>query len=88
MTMPTVSEFYGIQIVMRYREKHAPHFHVKYAEFGAQVVIADGSILGGRLPARAYHLVLEWLALHRVELSEDWELARRGEPVQAIAPLR
>jgi hypothetical protein len=23
--MPTISEFYGIKIVMRYREKHSPH---------------------------------------------------------------
>ena len=43
--MPTVSQFYGIQIVMRYREKHAPHFHAMYAEFSAQIVIADGAIL-------------------------------------------
>ncbi len=86
--MPTVSAFYGIEILMRYREKHAPHFHAKYAEFSAQIVIADGSILRGRLPARAYHLVLEWLALHRSELTENWERARRGEPIQDIAPLR
>lgn len=86
--MPTISEFYGIRIVMRYREKHSPHFHAEYAEFNAQIVIADGSILSGRLPARAYHLILEWLALHRAELSDNWERARRGEAIQEIAPLR
>ena len=86
--MPTVSEFYGIHILMRYREKHAPHFHARYAEFDAQIAIADGAILRGYLPARAYHLVLEWLALHRAELVENWERARRGESARKIAPLR
>jgi hypothetical protein len=86
--MPTISEFYGIKIVMRYREKHSPHFHAQYAEFSVSIDIADGSILSGRVPARAYHLVLEWLALHRVELLDNWERARRGESVQDIDPLR
>ncbi len=73
---------------MRYNEKHAPHFHAQYAEFEAQTVIADGSILRGYLPARAYHLILEWLALHRAELADNWERTRRGESAQKIAPLR
>ncbi len=34
--MPTVSEFYGIKIRMRYDEKHGPHFHASYGEFVAR----------------------------------------------------
>ncbi len=85
--MPTVSEFYGIQIRMRYNEKHGPHFHAKYGEYDAQIDIANGAIVRGYLPTRAYHLILEWLALHRAELAENWERARRGERAQRIAPL-
>ena len=86
--MPTISQFYGMQIIMRYSERHGPHFHVRYAEFVAQISILDGTLLAGDLPTRAYHLVLEWLALHRAELQENWERARRSESVRAIDPLR
>jgi hypothetical protein len=61
--------------VMRYREKHAPHFHAQYAEFSALIVNADGALLRGEQPVRAYHLVLEWLALHRTEFMDNWEKA-------------
>jgi hypothetical protein len=44
---------------MFYDDKHGPHFHVAYAEYRAQVSIADGSILAGQLPPRAYQLTLE-----------------------------
>ena len=74
--MPTVSRFYGIVILMYHNDRHAPHFHAKYGEYAALVAIEDGSIIAGKLPTRAYHLVLEWLALHRRELLLDWERAR------------
>jgi hypothetical protein len=44
-------------------------------------------ILRGALPRRALALVLEWAILHRDELRMDWERARRGERLEAIAPL-
>ena len=74
--MPTISRFYGIFILMYYNDRHAPHFHAKYGEYAALIAIHDGSIIAGKLPVRAYHLVLEWLALHRPELMLDWERAR------------
>ena len=66
--MPTISRFYGIVIMMYHNDRHAPHFHAKYGEYGALIAIDDGSIIAGKLPIRAYHLVLEWLAIHRLEL--------------------
>ena len=69
--MPTISQFYGIQIIMRYREIHGPHFHAEYAGEEALISILNGQVLGGKLPGRAYRLVLEWLALHREELMKD-----------------
>jgi len=44
-------------------------------------------VLEGALPRRATALVLEWAALHRTELEEDWALARQGRPLKRIAPL-
>jgi hypothetical protein len=85
--MPTISRFYGIKIEMFWNDKHGPHFHVKHAEYRALVSIRDGSIMRGKLPQRAYSLVLEWLALHRQELNENWKRARVGLPLNEIEGL-
>jgi hypothetical protein len=44
-------------------------------------------IIEGKLPRRALALVLEWAALHRAELQENWQRAREGLPPLAIEPL-
>ncbi len=86
--MPTISEFYGIKIMMWTHERHGAHFHVRYAEYKAQISIRDGRVLRGGLPPRAYHLVLQWFALHRAELVENWNRVRQGESPRRIQPLR
>ncbi|MGO9056303.1 MAG: DUF4160 domain-containing protein [Candidatus Binataceae bacterium] len=45
------------------------------------------SLFRGSLPQRAVALVLEWAALHRNELRQDWQFARNGEPLRQIEPL-
>ena len=85
--MPTISDFYGIYIQMYFDDKHQPHFHAIYAEYRALVAIADCKIMGGRFPARAYRLVRAWCKLHRAELEENWERARRHEKMQRIEGL-
>ena len=52
-----------------------------------RVAIENGKILSGTFPSRAQGFVLEWLALHRPELMEDWRLARQRKPLMKIAPL-
>ncbi len=86
--MPTISRFYGIKIEMFWNDKHGLHFHVKHAEYKALISIADGSIMRGQLPSRAYSMVLEWLALHRNELLENWKAARQGLPLKEIEGLK
>jgi hypothetical protein len=61
--------------------------HARYGNDEATFVIATLEMLSGGLPRRATALVLEWAALHRAELAANWERARRGEPLAAIAPL-
>ncbi|MCC7292793.1 MAG: DUF4160 domain-containing protein [Phycisphaerales bacterium] len=57
--MPKVSEFYGIQIYF-YFEDHPPaHFHAFYGDNEAKVAIESLDIIAGRLPPRAYALVVE-----------------------------
>jgi hypothetical protein len=62
------------------------HFHADYGEYGITVTIEEG-VVEGHFPRRALRHVLEWYELHREELQENWERARRREPLVAIAPL-
>jgi hypothetical protein len=85
--MPTISRFYGIVIQMYFDELHGPHFHAIYARQKAQISALDGSVMGGKLPPRALRDTHEWYQLHRAELLEDWERARRGEKLKWIEGL-
>jgi hypothetical protein len=85
--MPRLSAFYGIAIYMYYRDHAPPHFHAIYGEYDAEVEIATAQVMQGELPRRARSLVTEWAALHRDELRDNWELARAGQPLNAIDPL-
>ena len=85
--MPRISAFYGIVIAMYYDDHPPPHFHARYGEDQAQVLIATGEVLQGSLPRRALGLVQEWAGLHRGELEADWLRAERREPLATIEPL-
>jgi hypothetical protein len=85
--MPTISKFYGLVIRMYFDDRHAPHFHVGYAEYRALIAIQDGSLIAGRLPNRAYRLAVEWAELHRAELMTNWERARRQDTLEWIEGL-
>ena len=85
--MPRISQFFGIIISMYYNDHSPPHFHAKYAEHEAKVAIETLELEEGNLPRRALALVLEWAALHRAELWDNWERAREGQPLVQIEPL-
>ena len=85
--VPEVSRFFGIIISLNYNDHPPPHFHVRYAEQRATVVIESLALLEGQLTPRVLGLVLEWAAAHRQELMEDWDLARQQQPLKRIAPL-
>lgn len=84
--MPEISRFLGIVIGMFYSEHGIPHFHAVYGEHEASIEIETG-VVHGDFPPRALRLALEWARLHRLELLENWELARQGQPLKRIAPL-
>lgn len=84
--MPLVSRFLGIVVSMYHRDHGAPHFHAVYGEYGISVDVETGAV-HGRFPPRAPRLVREWTALHRAELLENWNRARRRQPLEPIAPL-
>ena len=87
MVMPRISMFFGIVVFMYYDDHTPPHFHVLY-EGQEAVYDVDANLLHGRMTARANKLVREWAELHRSELHENWELAREGQPLNWIEPLR
>jgi len=85
--VPEISRFFGIVVGMFYAEHGVPHFHAVYGGDTASIEIRSGTVLEGTLPPRALRLVLEWTQLHERELLENWQRARRGEPLERIAPL-
>jgi hypothetical protein len=85
--MPEISRFFGLVIKMFYNDHLPPHFHAEYGEHEALIEIDTLAVYRGDLPRRALALVLEWSALHRAELTRDWELARSGRSPEPIAPL-
>ncbi|MBI4646770.1 MAG: DUF4160 domain-containing protein [Bacteroidia bacterium] len=85
--MPEISRFYGIIILMNFKDHKPPHFHAWYNEFKITVTIRDG-IVKGEMPQRALKLVFDWLEQHREELLKIWELAQKGEQLRKIEPLK
>lgn len=77
--MPTISRFYGMLIIMYYREG--------FNEYDAKISINNYSILKGNLPTHAFALIKEWTALHQSELFDNWERIKRGEILKKIEPL-
>ena len=85
--MPEISRFFGIVVQMFYSDHEPPHFHVRYTGQKAIIAIETLAMLKGSLSPRVLGLVTERGALHRAELMEDWNLARDGAQLRAIAPL-
>jgi hypothetical protein len=85
--MPEISLFYGIRITMNWDEHNPPHFHVRYAEHNATVLIQECIIDRGYLPNKQLKLALAWCEIHKEELMQNWELARDSKPLNEIQPL-
>ena len=85
--MPEISRFYGIIILMNFKDHNPPHFHVWYGDFKAIVTIDDG-LVKGEMPQRALKMVFEWLDNHKSELMTNWALAQSGDELFKIEPLK
>ena len=85
--MPTICMFYGILVKMYWDDHAPPHFHVEYSGHRAIYSILTLELVKGSLPRRAHALVLEWAAMHRSELMEDWQLCESKQHPKKISPL-
>lgn len=71
---------------MYYNDHGPPHFHAIYGGFEITVDIESGMV-SGAFPPRALAHVQEWRGLHKVELLQNWALARERKPLNRIPPL-
>ncbi len=85
--MPEISRFYGLIILMNFKDHAPPHFHVWYGDFKAIVTINEG-IVKGEMPQRALKMIFDWLEVHQTELLIDWGLAQKGDALNKIEPLK
>lgn len=85
--MPEISRFYGIVVRMFYNDHNPPHIHIEYQDYDATIDL-EGGVVKGEMPRRALRLIYEWIDLHKEELLEVWELARRFKPLNKIEPLK
>ena len=85
--MPETSRFFGIIIRMYFNDHDPAHFHAIYGDDEAVVGIDPIQLKFGRLPPRAFSLVVEWAGLHQRELLENWQALRSGQLPSKISPL-
>lgn len=89
--MPTISMFYGIVVLMYYkdtRQHNLPHIHVRYQGNEVVVDIEFGNILAGTIPNKQLKMLQAWIEIHKEELILNWQLATNGEEPFRIAPLQ
>ena len=84
--MPTISHFYGIIIVMYYRDEDhkPPHIHAVTQNHTAPFSIKTGEIMEGRFPPKAKAMVKEFILKYQKELEEMWESGK----YRRLPPLR
>lgn len=80
--MPTLSYFYGVAIRMYFDDHAPPHFHAVRGRDVAQVEIATGEAMRGKLSPTDARRVKRWTELHRAELEANWLLAQSGKAVE------
>ena len=85
--MPEISFFFGSRVTMYYDDHNPPHFHAEYNGQKVLVDIMEGRILNGAFPSRQLKFVLAWTEIHKAELMENWDLARKDLPLKKVAPL-
>ena len=50
--MSELSRFFGIIIIMHYKEHNPPHFHIQYNEYNAVFDMEQEAVIDGFLPKK------------------------------------
>ena len=72
---------------MRFKDHNPPHFHASY-QGHVGMFDFDGNLLEGNMPGKQLKLIAAWCALHKEDLEANWSLAKDGEKLFNIEPLR
>ena len=88
--MPTISQFYGISIMMFYEDHEPPHFHARHARFKAKFALTDLSVLSSKGDLRGSDVgrIRSWGRDNQTALVENWFRCMRGERVRTIEGLK
>jgi hypothetical protein len=73
--MPIVAIVDGVAIQFFFGDHPPPHFHVRFAEHTALIVIGTLELLEGSLPPAKLQSVKDWARKHETELIECWKRA-------------
>jgi len=86
LSMPSISEFFGISIYMYHAhgQHKAPYFHARYQGGDASFAIETTEVLAGKLPPKVVKLIQEWAKRHKNELHENWNLIMKNDRPQYI----
>ena len=73
--MPTISQFYGIRIVMflKQKEHNPPHIHAYYGSDQAKFLISNGELMDGEFPKQGRKLIKAFVVKYKKELMEMWQ---------------
>jgi hypothetical protein len=82
--MPTIAIFFGLTVQMYWRDHPPAHIHVFYGGAEALIAIETCEVIGGHLPPAALRIVRDWMQNRRADLLENWERARRREPLEQV----
>jgi len=85
--MPVISMFFGIVIYMNWDEHNPPHFHARYQDYEGAFNLY-GELIKGDMPSGKRKFIAAWAELHKDELAANWELAKNGETLYKIEPLK
>lgn len=70
--MPTLVEIGNVQIRLYAKDHLPPHFHISTPDGEAIVLLADLSVLKGRIRRKDLELGRQWAAEHRELLEDEW----------------
>lgn len=85
--MPEICRFFGIKIYMYFNDHNPAHFHVKYENYRASIMIENLGVLNGTLPPKALSLVIEWASLNKNALIKNWNSLKQTGNFIKIDPL-
>lgn len=71
--MPTIVELGSIQIRVYPRDHQPPHFHISTPDGEAMILIADLSVLKGRIRRSDLKTALGWARENRSLIEDAWK---------------